>query len=145
MITLKYWNSLSTACRQTIVKIISNGCDHDNEIIKPYHHSFDYDVTGKKLKCYLSRIFLTKDKKLKVFTEILPTFTPSDEIIKSVQKKQVKNNYPIAHKYYFRMYTKDDPEDGETIWETAYSEAEAREKAYSDFHSIVDLDLIRVV
>lgn len=144
MITLKYWNSLSTACRQTIVKIISNGCDHDNEIIKPYHHSFDYDVTGKKLKCYLSRIFLTKDKKLKVFTEILPTFTPSDEIIKSVQKKQKSNNHPILHRYYFRMYTKDDPEDGENVWAEAYSESEARNIIYDDFHSITDLDLIRV-
>lgn len=145
MITLKYWNSLSTACRQTIVRIISNGCDHDNEIIKPYHHSFDYDVTGKKLKCYLSRVFLTKDKKLKVFAEILPTFTPSDETIKNVQKKQAKNSHPVMHRYYFRMYTESDPEDGETIWEMAYSEAEARDKAYSDFHSIVELDLIKVV
>ena len=145
MITLKYWNSLSTDCRRAIVRIISNDSDHDNEIVLPYHHSFDYDITGKKLKAYLSRIFLTKDKKLKVFTEILPTFSPSDDTIKKVQKKQVKNNYPIAHKYYFRMYTKSDPEDGETIWEMAYSEAEAREKAYSDFHSIMELNLIRVV
>lgn len=145
MITLKYWNSLSTDCRKAIVRIISNDSDHDNVIVLPYHHSFDYDITGKKLKCYLSRVFLTKDKKLKVFTEILPTFSPSDDTIKKVQKKQVKNNYPIAHKYYFRMYTKNDPEDGETIWEMAYSEAEARDKAYSDFHSIVRLDLIRVV
>ena len=43
------------------------------------------------------------------------------------------------------MYTKSDPEDGETIWEMAYSEDEARRMAYSDFHSIVELDLIRVV
>lgn len=145
MITFKYWNSLSTACRQTIVKIISNGCDHDNEIIKPYHHSFDYDVTGKKLKCYLSRIFLTKDNKLKIFTEILPTFTPSDDAIKNVQKKQVKNNYPVMHRYYFRMYTESDSEDGETVWEEAYSELEARDMVYSDFHSIIELDLVKVV
>ena len=145
MITLKYWNSLSTDCRRAIVRIISNDSDHDNEIVLPYHHNFDYDITGMKLKAYLSRIFLTKDKKLKVFTEILPTFSLSDDTIKKVQKKQVKNNYPVAHKYYFRMYTKDDLEDGETIWEMAYSEDEARDKAYSDFHSIVELDLIRVV
>ena len=145
MITLKYWNSLSIDCRKAIVRIISSDSDHDNEIIKEYHHSFDYDITGKKLKAYLSRVFLTKDKKLKVFTELLPTFSPSDDTIKKVQKKQIKNNYPVAHKYYFRMYTKNDSEDGETIWEMAYSEAEAREKAYSDFHSIVELNLIRVV
>ena len=68
MITLKYWNSLSTDCRKAIVRIISNDSDHDNEIVLSYHHSFDYDITGKKLKVYLSRIFLTKDKKLRVFT-----------------------------------------------------------------------------
>ena len=145
MITLKYWNSLSTDCRKAIVRIISNNSDHDNEIVLPYHHSFDYDITGKKLKAYLSRVFLTKGGKLKIFTELLPTFSPSDNTIKRVQKKQIKNNYPVAHKYYFRMYTKDDPEDGETIWEMAYNEAEARDKAYSDFHSIVELNLIRVV
>lgn len=145
MITLKYWNSLSSACRQTIVKIISNSCDNDNEIIQPYHHSFDYDITGKKLKAYLSRIFLTKDKKLRVFTELLPTFAPSERTIKRIQKKQVKNNYPVMHRYYFRMCTESDPEDGETIWEMAYSESEARDKAYSDFYSITDLDLIKVV
>lgn len=144
MITLKYWNSLSTDCRRAIVRIISNNSDHDNDIVLSYHHSFDYDITGKKLKAYLSRVFLTKGGKLKIFTELLPTFSPSDDTIKKVQKKQVKNNYPIAHKYYFRMYTKDDPEDGETIWETAYSEAEARSMAYSDFHSITELDLITI-
>ena len=138
MITLKYWNSLSTACRQTIVGIISNNPDHDSEIIQPYHHNFDYDITGKKLKAYLSRVFLTKDKKLKVFTEISPTFISSN---RSVKKKKEKN---VMHRYYFRMYTKDDPEDGETIWEEAYSESEARSMAYSDFHSIVGLDLLRI-
>ena len=145
MITLKYWNSLSNACRKTIVNIISNNSDIDDEIIFPYHHSFDYDSTGKRLKCYLSRIFLTKDNKLRVFTEILPTFTTSDETVKKVQKKQVKNNYPILHRYYFRMYTESDPSDGETVWEEAYSESEARNMVYDDFHSIVELDLIKVV
>lgn len=86
-----------------------------------------------KLKVYLSRVFLTKGGKLKIFTELLPTFSPSDDTIKKVQKKQIKNNYPVAHKYYFRMYTKSDPEDGETIWEMAYSEAEAIDKAYMTF------------
>ena len=145
MITLKYWNSLSTDCRKAIVRIISNDSDHDNEIVLPYHHSFDYDITGKKLKAYLSRVFLTKGGKLKIFTELLPTFSPSDSTIKKVQKKQVKNNYPIAHKYYFRMYTESDPSDGETVWEEAYSELEARNMVYSDFHSITELDLIKVV
>ena len=144
MITLKYWNSLSSACRQTIVKIISNSCDNDNKIIQPYHHSFGYDITGKKLKCYLSRVFLTKDKKLKVFTEILPTFAPSDKDIRNLQKKQKSNNHPILHRYYFRMYTESDPSDGETVWEEAYSELEARNIVYSDFHSITELDLIKV-
>ena len=134
MITLKYWNSLSTACRQTIVGIISNNSDHDSEIIQPYHHNLDYDITGKKLKIYLSKVFLTKDKKLKIFTEISPTFTSSN----STNKKNV------MHRYYFRMYTKDDPGDGKTIWEEAYSESEARNMAYSDFHSITELDLITV-
>ncbi len=145
MITLKYWNSLSTACRQTIVKIISNGCDNNNEIILPYHHSIDYNVTGRKLKCYLSRVFLTSSGKLKVFTEILPTFASSDETVKKAQRKQVNNSSSELHRYYFRMYTKDDPEDGETIYEDAYDQYQAITMAHDDFHGIVRLDLIRVV
>lgn len=141
MITLKYWNSLSPKCREAIVRIISNGCDHDNEIILPYRHNFDYNITGKKLRCYLDRVFLTKTGKIKVFTEILPTFTPSDKAIKSVQKKQERK----LHRYYFRIYTKSDPDDGETVWEEAYSESEARDMVYNDFHSITELDLMRVV
>ena len=43
------------------------------------------------------------------------------------------------------MYTKSDPEDGETICEIAYYDDESRRKAYSDFHSIVELNLIKVV
>lgn len=49
------------------------------------------------------------------------------------------------HKYYFRMYTESDPEDGETVWTTAASKEEAINNIYSDFHSIVELDLIKVV
>lgn len=145
MITLKYWNNLSTACRKAIVRIITNGSDHDNEIILPYHHSFDYNVTGRKLKCCLSRVFLTSSGKLKVFTEILPTFAPSDETVKKVQRKQVNNSSSELHRYYFRMYTKDDPEDGETIYEDAYDQYQAITMAHDDFHGIVRLDLIRVV
>lgn len=145
MITLKYWNSLSIKCREAIVRIISNNSDHDNEIIQPYHHSFDYDITGKKLKAYLSRIFLTKDRKLRVFTEILPTFSSSDKTIEKVQKKQKVNSLPTVHRYYFRMYTESDPDDGETIWEEAYSESEARNMVYSDFHSIKELELINMI
>lgn len=47
----------------------------------------EYDIIGKKLKAYLSRIFLTKGGKLKIFTELPPTFSPSDGTIKKVQKK----------------------------------------------------------
>lgn len=145
MITLKYWNSLSTDCRKAIVRIITNGCDTDNNIIQEYHHSFDYDITGKKLQCYLSKVLLMKNGKLKIVTELLPTFSPSDKAIKDVQKKLIKNNYSVTHKYYFRMYTESDSEDGETVWTTATSKEEAINNIYSDFHSIVELDLIKVV
>lgn len=43
------------------------------------------------------------------------------------------------------MYTESDSNDYKTIWEMAYNESSAREKAYNDFHNIVKLDLIKTV
>ena len=37
------------------------------------------------------------------------------------------------------------PEDGETIYEDAYDQYQAITMAHNDFHSIVELDLIKVV
>lgn len=143
MITLKYWNNLSNNSREKIVSRFMGTSNCVDTLNKEYHHNFDFDATGKTLKAILSSCYL-KGNEIEVRCLIKPSFhveKRSSPIIKKVLKESKK---PIPHKYYFRMYTESDPEDGENIWEEAYSENEARDKAYADFHSIVNLDLIKV-
>lgn len=167
MITLKYWNSLSSQCRVNILRRIL-GTDHFVDTLsEEYHHNFDYDATGKELKsilssCYLRRVY--NNSYIEVRCSVDPTFKSkeSNSSITDKPNKSDKTNLTnrtnksdkpdktpskdqqlsSPYTYYFRMYTEQDPEDGENIWEEAYSEQEARDKAYHDFHSIVSLDLI---
>lgn len=139
MITLKYWNSLSSECRTKIAERLYGTQYFTDSVKQEYHHSFDFDSTGRMLKVLLSACYL-KEGRIEIRCTINPTFKP-----KEAKSTKPKKKEPKTHKYYFRMYTESDPEDGETIWEEAYSESEARSMAYSDFHSITELDLIRVV
>lgn len=136
MITLKYWNSLSGACRTKVAIRFFGTPNIPAKLGQEYHHSFDFDTTGKMLKTMLSACYL-KDNQIEVRCIIEPSFKPKE------QPRKIQQPKAQLHRYYFRMYTQPDPEDGETIWEEAYSENEARNKAYDDFHSIVRLDLIR--
>lgn len=143
MITLKYWNSLSTDCRKKIVEtILGKPQFYDDSIIQEYHHNFDYDSTGKMLKTILSSCYI-RDHNIEVRCLIKPFFHVKRVKSKIIQKA-LKMPRPVCHKYYFRLYTKSDPDDGETVWKEAYTENDARNMVYSDYHSITRLDLLRV-
>lgn len=137
MITLKYWNSLSPDCRAKVAARFYGTQYFVDSIKQKYHHNFNYDSTGKMLKVLLSACYL-KDGQIEVRCNIAPTFASK------TTKKVKKVSKPVPHRYYFRMYTESDPEDGENIWEEACSESEARDMAYDDFHSITRLTLLRV-
>ena len=139
MITLKYWNSLSSECRTKIAERLYGTQYFTDSVKQEYHHSFDFDSTGRMLKVLLSACYL-KEGRIEVRCTINPTFKP-----KEVKRAKPKKQEPKTHKYYFRMYTESDPEDGENVWAEAYSESEARNIIYDDFHSITELDLIKVV
>ena len=138
MITLKYWNSLSSECRTKIAERLYGTQYFTDSVKQEYHHSFDFDSTGRMLKVLLSACYL-KEGRIEVRCTINPTFKP-----KEVNRAKPKKIEPKTHKYYFRMYTESDPEDGENVWAEAYSESEARDMVFSDFHSITSLDLIRI-
>ena len=138
MITLKYWNSLSTECRTKIAERLYGTQYFTDSVKQEYHHSFDFDSTGRMLKVLLSACYL-KEGRIEVRCTINPTFKP-----KEAKRAKPKKKEPKTHKYYFRMYTESDPEDGENVWAEAYSESEARNIIYDDFHSITELDLMRV-
>lgn len=44
-------------------------------------------------------------------------------------------------KFKFRLYTKQDPEDGFWAWTTARNANEAREKIKREYHSLIRADL----
>lgn len=140
MITLKYWNNLTSQCRAQVAERFYGTQYFADSVKEEYHHAFEHDITGKMLKVLLSACYL-KDGQIEVRCMVGPSFKPKT----SGSSNKPKVSKPTPKRYYFRMYTESDPEDGESIWEVAYSESEARQKAYSDFHSIVRLDLIRVV
>lgn len=54
-----------------------------------YHHSFDFDATGKHLKEMLSACNMQKDGTLKVAISFKPNFTAST---KKINKQEVSNS-----------------------------------------------------
>lgn len=68
MITLKLWNSLSSETRGKICKTIGVS----GKIEEPYHHNFDYDSHGSKLKSLLEHCNLQKDGSINVVINIVP-------------------------------------------------------------------------
>lgn len=136
MITLKYWNSLSPSCRTKIAEKFFGTESFALEVREEYHHNFDYNSTGRMLKVLLGSCYL-REGRIVVNCTITPTFA-------SKRQDACKVSKDTYHRYYFRMYTMSDPEDGETVWEDARSEQEARNKVYNDFHSITRLDLIKI-
>lgn len=135
MITLKYWNSLSPACRTKIAEKFFNTEHFALEVREEYHHNFNFDSTGRMLKVLLGNCYL-RNGHIEIVCTLIPTFTPKEQ-------KGHKVAEDTCHRYYFRIYTKNDPEDGETVWEDAHSEQEARNMVYEDYHSIIRMDLIR--
>lgn len=86
MITLKLWNSLSDESRSRICKTLGTS----GKIENPYHHNFDYDEHGKKLKGILESCNLQKDGTINVVVPVKPTY--------GVVKKKVEVKKPIVVK-----------------------------------------------
>lgn len=83
MITLKLWNSLSEVTRKDIVK--TSGLSY-SKLYEPYHHGFDFDDHGQKLKSLLEMCNLQKDGKINVTVGIVPSYLTVDEIKKQTEK-----------------------------------------------------------
>jgi len=104
MMTLKVWNTLSRATRKEILSYWVN--DPENSaIFKPlldeYHHNFDFDNYGKRLKKVLDDCYLRpSDGKIVISCEVSPIFadkkekqakTPVAKIKTPTTKKQAVN------------------------------------------------------
>lgn len=97
MITLKVWNTLAPATRREICTIC--GIKITDDLLQPYHHNFDYDVSGKKLKYILGCCYLRpSDKKIIVSIEVSPKYEADKEHAKKPAKatSSMKKNKDIA-------------------------------------------------
>lgn len=133
MITLKFWNSLSQESREKICKVLGTS----GKVTQEYHHNFDYDDLGKKLKNILECCNLQKDGSI----NIVVNFKPSTEKKKSVPTAtKIPCKISEPKKWKFRRYTEDDPDDGEWVWAYGYTEAEARREIEHDYWGTTRLD-----
>lgn len=141
MMTLKIWNTLSKETRIEIIRL----CGHNaiEGLLKPYHHNFDYDMIGKRLRdilncCY----FRPSDKKIVVSIEVTPRYEVEQKPAKKSVKSATKTPSKVEEqkRYKFRRYTQDDPDDGEWVWCYADSEEEARAYLESEYWNTTELD-----
>ena len=112
MITLKLWNSLSDESRAKICKTLGTS----GKIENPYHHNFDYDEHGKKLKSILESCNLQKDGTINVVVPVKPTYGAAKkvDVKKPVETKNpVEVKVPKRYRYIGYFYEYD--EEGETI------------------------------
>ena len=97
MMTLKVWNSLSSETRKEILSywyIEPEKCPFTRGLIDEYHHNFDYDDNGKRLKNILDCCYLRpSDKKIIISMEVSPIFADRYEqknaakVAKATKKK----------------------------------------------------------
>ena len=105
MITLKVWNSLSDESRAKICKTLGTS----GKIENPYHHNFDYDEHGKKLKSILESCNLQKDGTINVVVPVKPTYATK----KVVLQKPVVAKEP--ERFCFVGYFYEYDEDGNRV------------------------------
>lgn len=83
MMTLKVWNSLSSETRKEILSywyIEPEKCPFTRGLIDEYHHNFDYDDNGKRLKNILDCCYLRpSDNKIVISMEVSPIYADKHE------------------------------------------------------------------
>lgn len=133
MITLKLWNGLSQKSRSEICKILGVSGKVENE----YHHNFDYDTLGGKVKAVLESCNLQKDGTVNVVVNVKPT---KETAKKKVEQKKVEKE-PERYCYIGYFYQYDD--EGQCIdsfkeWCEAESIEEAKRYFQDDYRSCLD-------
>ncbi len=100
MITLKLWNSLSDESRAKICKTLGTS----GKIENPYHHNFDFDEHGKKLKSILESCNLQKDGTINVVVPVKPTYEVVKKKVEVKKPIEVKKPERFCYVGYFYEY-----------------------------------------
>ena len=90
MISLKEWNSFDSKTREAILNIVGSSLNIFN---REYHHNFDYDAMGKKLKQILGHCYKQPDNTIKVCVTITPAYATKIKIPKSIEKIEENEKY----------------------------------------------------
>jgi len=156
MITKKFWDTLSLETKKSILDIRwGNGWSSPNTstrgLVYPYHHNFDFDLTGKRLKQTLECCYLQKDGTINVVVSV----TPVESKIKfeRVPEPVKKNSLAVAAKLGAQLqqsqlhrydvdYT-DKSGDLCHVWVVAYSKDDAKSKALHEYWDIKEIDQVR--
>ena len=127
MIILKEWNSFDYKTREAILDIVGSSVTIFN---REYHHNFDFDVVGKKLKQILGYCYKQPDNTIKVCVTITPTYTPKTSTHKPVVEK---HSTPVTKTYICCYEEEIHDKNGNVVdydifkeWCDATNEAEAR-------------------
>ena len=111
MITLKKWNSFTDETRKKVLDLIWGGSGYYSlDLTKEYHHSFDYDSTGKQLKKTLESCYLQKDGSLRVDVVLGKSelkYAPPKTKTKTKKVATKPLVIPKADEFLFKRYKKD--------------------------------------
>lgn len=137
MITLKLWNSLSDESRTRICKTLGTS----GKIEQPYHHNFDYDEHGKRLKAVLERCNLQKDGTINIIVPIKPTYgtTTNKKVVEAKKPIEVKQPERYCFIGYFYEYNDESERvDDFKEWVEAENIEEAKEYFQDDHRHCLD-------
>lgn len=143
MITKKLWDSLSLATKKAILETTegSNYMVTHKTLLYEYHHNFDFDSTGRKLKKVLECCNLQKDGTINVVVNLRDDkFDRVKFMAAPVAPKKNNNLLPVSsgpeREWYVRY---DDGDDVSTVWVMATSKEDAIEKAKHDHWDIKEV------
>lgn len=129
MITLKLWNELSQKSRSEICKTLGVS----GKVEQEYHHNFDYDTLGSKVKQVLESCNLQKDGTINVVVNVKPT----KETVKKVEAKKPIEVKKEPERYCFIGYFYEYNDEGDRVddfkeWVEAENIEEAKEYFQDD-------------
>lgn len=136
MITKKDWDNLPLETKREILATIF-GDDFEQhlapkKLLYAYHHNFDFDDTGKRLKKVLQQLYRIDSEKLYVKVEISHTNSPRAKFLanpedpKKVAKTPTNKVTPVERRRWYCDYIAKGDGDVCHVWCEADSKEEAR-------------------
>lgn len=151
MITKKDWDSLPLSAKRSILSVYY-GEDFESHYIPKkflyeYHHNFDFDEHGKRLKKLLSSLYRVNEGE--IYIKIPITYdhksAQSKFLANPAEQKNVNNVTPVERCRWQCDYISKDDDDLAHLWCYADSKEEARSYFLSEYWDIKEIiQIIRI-